>query len=538
MMNKEITFGFEARNKMLKGIDVLCDVVRLTLGPKGRNVALDKENETPLIINDGVSIANEITLKDPMENMGVKLVLEAANKTNELAGDGTTTATVLAQEMIHFGMKALNKGSNPVLLKEGIDTARSEINKIIDEFSLPIKSEKEIKQVATISSSSIEIGELITKAVSMVGKDGVITIDESKGFDNELEIVTGLEYQKGYVSPYMVTDKEKNIAILEDAYVLVTDYKISNIQDIIEILQQVVEIHKPLLIIADDFDNDIVSTLIVNKLRGTFNVVATKAPEFGDYQKEILEDIALKTGAKFYCKDLMMDLTKLTLGDLGRVHKVKITKDSTTLIDGYGDKEKILAKINSLKNYLNTLNNKYEKNQLQKRIAQLSLGIGVIKVGALTEMELKEKKLRIEDALNATQAALSEGVVPGGGLIYCLIYKKLKSRLKNKNNDIQKGINIVLNALLKPLFQIGENAGFDGKEIVEKQLKMPSNIGFDAKNNKWVDMIKNGIIDPTKVSRSALMNATSVASMFLLTDALISNENLENKEMVEKPNMF
>ncbi len=518
-MAKEIRFSNDAREKMLKGIDILANTVKLTLGPKGRNVALEKGDNSPLIINDGVTIAKEINLEDKYENMGARLIYEVANKTNDVAGDGTTTATLLSQVMIHLGIEALSHGANPMLLKEGMEIAKKEVEKELIINTRQINSSKEIEQVATISSSSSEVGKIIAKAIEKVSKDGVISVDESKGIETELEIVQGLEYNKGYVSPYMINDKEKMNAQLEDCYVLITNYKLDNIQEIINILQSVIETHKPLLIIAEDYDNEIISTLIVNKLRGTFNVVATKAPEFGDYQKAILEDIALMTGGKFVSKELKMDLSSLELEDLGMVKKATINKDNSILVEGFGNKELINKRINELKKQMQNTNSEYEKKNYLNRIAKLSSGIGVIKVGALTETELKEKKLRIEDALNATKAALSEGVIPGGGSTFVKIYKKLKAKLKNKNQDIQKGINIILESLLKPLYQISENAGFDGKEIVEKQLKMHKNYGFDAKNNKWVNMIEKGIVDPTKVSRYALLNATSIAEMFITTEA-------------------
>lgn len=529
-MAKEILFSKSAREKMLKGVDILANTVKLTLGPKGRNVALDKGDNSPIITNDGVSIAKEITLCDKYENMGAKLLYEVANKTNEDAGDGTTTATVLAQEMIHLGVNALDNGYNPVLLKEGMEIAKHKVLEELKKISRKIESSKEICQVATISSSSLEIGQIIASAINATSKNSVISVDESKGFETELEIVQGLEYEKGYISPYMVTNNEKMCANLEEAYVLITDYKISNIQDIVAILQKVVESHKPLLIIADDYDNEIVSTLIVNKLRGTFNVVATKAPDFGDNQKNILEDIAIMSGGKFISKDLMMDLTKVSIEDLGIIRKITVNKDNTILIGGYGLKEDVDKRICELKKQSENTSNEYERKKYLERIAKLSSGVGVIKVGAVTETELKEKKMRIEDALNATQAALSEGVVSGGGSCFVRIYKKLKGKVKNKNRDIQKGINICFEALLKPLYQIGENSGYDGNEIVNRQLKMRKNYGFDAKNEKWVEMNNNGILDPTKVSRSSFVNAVSIAEMFILTEAGVCELDEKNNK--------
>ena len=502
-MAKEIRFAKNARDSMLNGVDKLANTVRLTLGPKGRNVALDKGYGSPLITNDGVTIAREIELEDKFENMGAKLIYEVANKTNDLAGDGTTTATVLAQSMIHRGLEATEKGANPVFLREGIELASKAVANALLNKSHKVESNADIESVATISSSSSEVGEIIAKAMDKVGKDGVITVDESKGFDTELEVVQGLQYNKGYISPYMVTDREKMVAEMEDAYVLVTDGKITNIQDLLPMLQAVVESHKPLLIIADDLENEVTSTLIVNKLRGTFNVVATKAPEFGDNQKNILEDIAIMTGAKFYSKDLSMELKDLTIEDLGRVKKATITKDSTTLIDGYGDKEALQNRIEELKKQADNTTSEYDKKKYLERVAKLSSGVAVVRVGALTESELKEKKLRIEDALNATKAAVSEGIVAGGGCALMEIQRELKKNLRSQNADIQKGISIVLESLSSPLHQIAENSGFEADAIVEKQKRMKENFGFNAKEGVWVDMFEKGIVDPTKVARSA-----------------------------------
>ena len=518
-MAKEIRFAKDARDSMLRGVDKLADTVRLTLGPKGRNVALDKGYGSPLITNDGVTIAREIELEDKFENMGAKLIYEVANKTNDTAGDGTTTATVLAQEMIHRGLEATEKGANPVFLREGIELASKEVAKALLNKSHKVETNADIESVATISSSSAEVGKIIAEAMDKVGKDGVITVDESKGFDTELEVVQGLQYNKGYISPYMVSDREKMVAEMEDAYVLVTDSKITNIQDILEVLQAVVEAHKPLLIIADDLENEVTSTLIVNKLRGTFNVVATKAPEFGDNQKNILEDIAIMTGAKFYSKDLSMELKDLTLEDLGRVKKATITKDSTTLIDGYGEKELLLNRIEELKSQAEHTTSEYDKKKYLERVAKLSSGVAVVRVGALTESELKEKKLRIEDALNATKAAVSEGIVAGGGCALMEIRRDLRRTLKSSNRDVQKGINIVLDSLVSPLRQIALNSGYEAEAIVEKQNRMKENVGFDAKLGIWVNMFEKGIVDPTKVARSAILNASSISSLFITTEA-------------------
>ncbi len=533
-MAKEIRFAKDARVSMLRGVDKLANTVRLTLGPKGRNVALDKGYGSPLITNDGVTIAREIELEDKFENMGAKLIYEVANKTNDLAGDGTTTATVLAQSMIHRGLEATEKGANPVFLREGIEIAAKSVANALLNKSHKVETNADIESVATISSSSSEVGKIIANAMDKVGKDGVITVDESKGFDTELEVVQGLQYSKGYISPYMVSDREKMIAEMEDAFVLVTDSKITNIQDILPVLQSVVEAHKPLLIIADDLEGEVTSTLIVNKLRGTFNVVATKAPEFGDAQKNILEDIAIMTGAKFYSKDLSMELKNLTIDDLGRVKKATITKDSTTLIDGYGEKELLDNRIEELKSQADHATSDYDKKKYLERVAKLSSGVAVVRVGALTESELKEKKLRIEDALNATKAAVSEGIVAGGGCALMEIQRELKKSLHSNNVDVQKGINIVLESLTAPLKQIAENSGYEADNIVEKQKKMREDVGFDAKNGLWVNMFEKGIVDPTKVARSAILNAASISALFITTEAGVC-EVKEDKETPEAP---
>ena len=529
-MAKIVRYGKEARTRMVKGVDVLADTVKITLGPKGRNVVLDKGYGSPLITNDGVTIAKEIELEDNFMNMGAKLVYEVANKTNDIAGDGTTTATVLAQSMIHKGIDYVNKGSNPVFLREGIERAGKEVADYLLAHTKLIETSKDIASVATISSGNTEIGEEIAKAMELVGKNGVITVDESKGFDTELEVVKGLQYDKGYISPYMVTDRDKMVAELEDAYILVTDQKLNNIQDVLPVLQSVVEEHKPLLIIADDVDNDVTSTLIVNKLRGTFNVVATKAPEFGDNQKNILEDIAILTGAKFYSKDLNMELKNCTIEDLGKAKKITITKDNTTIIDGCGEKEQIEARISELNAQASNSKSDFDKKKYQERAAKLSGGVAVIKVGATTESELKEKKLRIEDALNATKAAVSEGIVIGGGAALMNAQKALKDKLKDRNQDIQRGISVVLDSLSAPLYQIAENAGFNGDAIVLKQTHQKENVGFDAKEGKWCNLLESGIVDPTKVSRSAVLNASSISALFITTEAGVSEIKKDEKE--------
>ncbi len=532
MASKEIRFGKNARDSILKGVDILADTVKLTLGPKGRNVILDKGYGSPLITNDGVSIAREITLKDAYENMGAKLIYEVANNTNDVAGDGTTTATVLAQSMVHKGMDAVEKGANPVFVREGIEQASKKVCEELLSLSKEVKTDEDICSVATISSGSEEIGNYIKEAMAKVGRNGVITVDESKGFETSLDIVKGMQYDKGYISPYMVSDREKMICEFENCLILVTDMKINNVQDILPVLQGVADSHKPLLIIADDLDGDVQSTLIINKLRGGFNVVATKAPEFGDNQKNILQDIAIMTGANFISSDLNMELKNTTMEDLGMANKVTVTKDSTTIIDGCGDKDAIEQRVIELQQQYQNSTSDYDKRNIEKRIAKLSGGVGVIKVGAATESELKEKKLRIEDALNATKSAISEGILIGGGASLVSVYKKLKRTLTSRNDDVQKGIDAVLDSLLTPLNLIAENAGYDGREIVSHQLKAKTNIGFDAKNGKWVDMFKEGIVDPTKVTRSAIINAGSISALLITSEAGVVEIKEEQKTPV------
>ncbi|MDF9824910.1 chaperonin GroEL [Breznakia sp. PF5-3] len=523
-MSKDLKFGLEARDKMLNGVDTLADAVKITLGPKGRNVVLEKSYGSPLITNDGVSIAKEIELSDPFENMGAKLVYEVANKTNDVAGDGTTTATLLAQEMIHRGIKAINKGSNSVLMREGIEEAGKKVAEKILEKSKEVKTNSEIESVASISAQDTSIGKIIAEAMEKVGNDGVINVDESKGFDTSLDVVEGMQYDKGYISPYMVSDRDKMQVSLDDPYILVTDQKINTIQDILPILEKIVEQHKSLLIIAEDIDNDVVSTLVVNKLRGTFNVVATKAPGFGDNQKALLEDIATITDAKLIAKDLQMELKDMDISDLGTAKKVLVAKDTTTIIDGVADKSVIDERKAEISTQIANTTSDYDKKNLQERLAKLSNGVAVVKVGAATESELQEKKLRIEDALNATKAAVAEGIVNGGGSILIDVYKDLRDELKHDVVDIQKGYNIVLDSLLIPTWQIAENAGYDGDEIVEKQKNAKSNIGFDAKAGIWVDMYKEGIVDPTKVTRSAILNAASISALFLTTEVAVADK--------------
>ena len=518
-MSKVVKYSKDVRTKMLEGVDELANTVKVTLGPKGRNVVLEKSYGAPLITNDGVTIAKEIEPEDKFANMGAKLVYEVANKTNDVAGDGTTTATVLAQAIMHNGIECVEKGANPVFLKEGMEKAAKLISEKLLEQSHEVSTAKDIAQVAAISSGSTEIGNYISQAMEKVGKDGVITVDESKGFETELEIAEGLEYDKGYMSPYMVSDRDKMISELDNPFILVTDQKISNIQEILPVLEKIVQTSKPLLIIADDIDNDALTTLIVNKLRGTFNVVATKAPSFGDSQKEMLNDIAIVTGAKFFTKELNMELKNADLTDLGSATKVVVKKDTTTIIHGKGDSDAIKERVSEIKAQVEKTTSDYDKKKLNERLAKIGSGIAILKVGAATESEMKEKKLRIEDALNATKAAVSEGIIMGGGAALAKIYRENKESLKDDNVDIQRGINCVFEAILLPLHQIAENAGFDGNEVVKKQLASQDGVGFDAKNGKWVDLIENGIVDPTKVTRYAVLNATSIASLFVTTEA-------------------
>ncbi|HOP56690.1 MAG TPA: chaperonin GroEL [Bacillota bacterium] len=536
-MSKEVRYSKEARMGMLKGVDILADAVKVTLGPKGRNVVLDKGYGSPMITNDGVTIAKEIELKDAFENMGAKLVYEAANKTNDVAGDGTTTATVLTQSMIHKGIEHVEKGTNPVLMREGMEKAAKEVAKKLLEKSHKIETDEDIAHVATVSSGSSEIGDIIAKAMGKVGHNGVISVDESKGFDTYLEVVEGLQYEKGYISPYMVTDREKMQIVMENANVLVTDQKITTIKDILPLLEEIVQANKPLLIIADDIENEVLSTLIVNKLRGTFNVVATKAPGFGDNQKEILTDIATLTGARFVAKDLNQEIKDVKIDDLGLAKKVIIGKDNTTIIDGSGEKKKITARVDEIKKQMDRTTSDYDKKRLGERLAKLTSGVAIVKVGATTETELKEKKMKIEDALNATKAAVEEGIVIGGGAALVEIYKEIKANLKSSVNDTQKGINVVVESLLAPIYQIAENSGYDPLEIVELQKKAEKNYGFDAKNGVWVDMFKEGIVDPTKVTRSAIMNAASISALFITTEVGVA-EIKEEKPVAPAPEMY
>ncbi len=535
-MAKQILFGRDFKAKILKGVDTLADVVKVSLGPKGRNVVLDKGYGSPSIVDDGVSIAKEIELKDPFENMGAKLVYEVASNTNEMAGDGTTTSTVLAQAMIHQGFKALEKGANPVLVKQGIERAGKEVADRLLKKSRPLKSRADIENVATISAGSAEIGKIIADAMEKVSKNGVINVDESKGFDTELQVVEGMQYDKGYLSPYFVTNRETMTVELEDPLVLVTDQKIATVQDILPVLEQVVKAGKPLLIIADDVENEVTNTLIVNKLRGTFNVVVTKAPGFGDAQKDQLQDIAILTESKFVTKDLSMKLSEVMIDDLGTIGRAIIKKDTTTLVGGSKKNPAIASRIKELETLIKKSTSEYDKKNLQERLAKLSGGVAVIKVGATTETELKEKKLHIEDALNATKAAVLEGIVAGGGATLMEIYNELKDTLKDENVDVQRGIQAVLDSLSAPLFYIAENAGFNGADIVDNQKKQKPEFGFDAKRGQWVNLIKEGIIDPTKVTRSAVLNATSISALLVTSEAGVTEIKEDKPATPAMPN--
>ena len=535
-MAKQILFGRDFKAKILKGVDTLADVVKVSLGPKGRNVVLDKGYGSPSIVDDGVSIAKEIELKDPFENMGAKLVYEVASNTNEMAGDGTTTSTVLAQAMIHQGFKALEKGANPVLVKQGIEKAGREVADRLLKKSRPLTTKADIENVATISAGSAEIGKIIADAMEKVSKNGVINVDESKGFDTELQVVEGLQYDKGFLSPYFVTNRETMTIELEDPLVLVTDQKIATVQDILPVLEQVVKAGKPLLIIADDVENEVTNTLIVNKLRGTFNVVVTKAPGFGDAQKDQLQDIAILTQSKFVTKDLALKLSEVSIDDLGTIGRAIIKKDTTTLVGGSKKNPDITNRIKELEVQIKKSTSEYDKKNLQERLAKLAGGIAVIKVGATTETELKEKKLHIEDALNATKAAVLEGIVAGGGATLMEIYNELKDTFKDENVDVQRGIQAVLDSLSAPLFYIAENAGFNGADIVDNQKKQKPEFGFDAKRGVWVNLIKEGIIDPTKVTRSAVLNATSISALLVTSEAGVTEIKEDKPSAPAMPN--
>ncbi|KPL57834.1 chaperonin GroEL [Bacillus sp. AFS015802] len=520
-MAKDIKFSEEARRSMLRGVDQLANAVKVTLGPKGRNVVLEKKFGSPLITNDGVTIAKEIELEDAFENMGAKLVAEVASKTNEIAGDGTTTATVLAQAMIREGLKNVTAGANPVGVRKGIEKAVQAAIEELKVISKPIEGKDSIAQVAAISAADEEVGQLIAEAMERVGNDGVITIEESKGFTTELDVVEGMQFDRGYASPYMVTDSDKMEAVLENPYILITDKKIGNIQEVLPVLEQVVQQGKPLLMVAEDVEGEALATLVVNKLRGTFNAVAVKAPGFGDRRKAMLEDLAVLTGGEVITEDLGLDLKSANITQLGRAAKVVVTKENTTVVEGSGDPEKIAARVNQIRAQLEESTSEFDKEKLQERLAKLAGGVAVVKVGAATETELKERKLRIEDALNSTRAAVEEGIVSGGGTALVNVYNKVASI--EADADVATGINIVLRALEEPIRQIAHNAGLEGSIIVERLKKEEVGVGFNAATGEWVNMIEKGIVDPTKVTRSALQNAASVAAMFLTTEAVVAD---------------
>ncbi|MDQ0175271.1 chaperonin GroEL [Bacillus chungangensis] len=525
-MAKDILFSEDARRAMLRGVDQLADAVKVTLGPKGRNVVLEKKFGSPLITNDGVTIAKEIELEDAFENMGAKLVSEVASKTNDVAGDGTTTATVLAQAMIREGLKNVTAGANPVGVRKGIEKAVQVAVEELKVISKSIEGKESIAQVASISSGEDEIGQLIAEAMERVGNDGVITIEESKGFSTELDVVEGMQFDRGYASPYMVTDSDKMEAVLDNPYILITDKKIASIQEVLPVLEQVVQQGKSLLIIAEDVEGEALATLVVNKLRGTFNAVAVKAPGFGDRRKAMLEDIAILTGGEVITEDLGLDLKTATIDSLGRAAKVVVTKENTTIVEGAGDTANIAARVNQIRVQLEETTSEFDREKLQERLAKLSGGVAVIKVGAATETELKERKLRIEDALNSTRAAVEEGIVAGGGTALVNVYSKVAAI--DATGDEETGISIVLRALEEPIRQIADNAGLEGSVVVERLKKEELGVGFNAADGVWVNMIDAGIVDPTKVTRSALQNAASVASMLLTTEAVVADKPEEN----------
>ena len=521
-MAKEIKYGDEARKALESGVNQLANTVRVTLGPKGRNVVLDKAYGAPLITNDGVTIAKEIELKDPFENMGAALVKEVATKTNDVAGDGTTTATVLAQAMISEGMKNLAAGANPIVLRKGMKKASDKAVEAIAAISSPIKGKEQIARVAAISASSDEVGEMIADAMEKVSKDGVITIEESKTMKTELDLVEGMQFDRGYLSAYMCTDMEKMEAVLEDPYILITDKKISNIQEILPLLEQIVKTGAKLLIIAEDVEGEALTTLIVNRLRGTFQVVAVKAPGYGDRRKEMLKDIAILTGGQVVSEEVGLELKDATMDLLGRAKSVKVTKENTIIVDGLGNKQAIADRVAVIRNQIADTKSEFDKEKLQERLAKLAGGVAVIRVGAATETEMKESKLRMEDALNATRAAVEEGIVPGGGTAYILASKEVEKLLDTLEGDEKTGAKIVLKALESPLYFIAENAGLDGSVIVNKVYEGKAGIGYDAYKDEYVNMVKAGILDPAKGTRSALQNATSVASTLLTTESVVA----------------
>lgn len=521
-MSKEIKFSSDARSAMVRGVDILADTVKVTLGPKGRNVVLEKSFGSPLITNDGVTIAKEIELEDHFENMGAKLVSEVASKTNDIAGDGTTTATVLTQAIVREGIKNVTAGANPIGIRRGIETAVAAAVEALKNNAIPVANKEAIAQVAAVSSRSEKVGEYISEAMEKVGKDGVITIEESRGMETELEVVEGMQFDRGYLSQYMVTDSEKMVADLENPYILITDKKISNIQEILPLLESILQSNRPLLIIADDVDGEALPTLVLNKIRGTFNVVAVKAPGFGDRRKAMLEDIAILTGGTVITEDLGLELKDATIEALGQAARVTVDKDSTVIVEGSGNPEAISHRVAVIKSQIETTTSEFDREKLQERLAKLSGGVAVIKVGAATETELKEMKLRIEDALNATRAAVEEGIVAGGGTALVNVIPAVADL--ELTGDEATGRNIVLRALEEPVRQIAHNAGFEGSIVIDRLKNAELGTGFNAATGEWVNMIDQGIIDPVKVSRSALQNAASVASLILTTEAVVANK--------------
>ena len=522
-MAKEIKYGSEARAALERGVNQLADTVKVTLGPKGRNVVLDKSFGAPLITNDGVTIAKEIELEDGFENMGAQLIREVAAKTNDVAGDGTTTATVLAQAMVHEGMKNLEAGANPIVLRKGMKKATDKAVEAIREMSSKVNGKEQIARVAAVSSGDDEVGQMVADAMEKVSNDGVITIEESKTMQTELDLVEGMQFDRGYISAYMATDMEKMEAVLDDPYILITDKKISNIQEILPVLEQIVQSGARLLIIAEDIEGEALTTLIVNKLRGTFNVVAVKAPGYGDRRKEMLQDIAILTGGQVISEELGFDLKETTMDQLGRAKSVKVQKENTVIVDGCGDKNAIADRVGQIKKAIEETTSDFDREKLQERLAKLAGGVAVIRVGAATETEMKEAKLRMEDALNATRAAVEEGIIGGGGSAYIHVSKKVKEFAETLEGDEKTGANIILKALEAPLFRIAANAGLEGAVIINKVRESEPGVGFDALNEKYVNMVDEGILDPAKVTRSALQNATSVASTLLTTESVVAN---------------
>ena len=521
-MAKDIKFSSDARSAMVRGVDILADTVKVTLGPKGRNVVLEKSFGSPLITNDGVTIAKEIELEDHFENMGAKLVSEVASKTNDIAGDGTTTATVLTQAIVREGIKNVTAGANPIGIRRGIEAAVAAAVEALKNNAIPVANKEAIAQVAAVSSRSEKVGEYISEAMEKVGKDGVITIEESRGMETELEVVEGMQFDRGYLSQYMVTDNEKMVADLENPYILITDKKISNIQEILPLLESILQSSRPLLIIADDVDGEALPTLVLNKIRGTFNVVAVKAPGFGDRRKAMLEDIAILTGGTVITEDLGLELKDATIEALGQAAKVSVDKDSTVIVEGAGNPEAIANRVAVIKSQIETTTSEFDREKLQERLAKLSGGVAVIKVGAATETELKEMKLRIEDALNATRAAVEEGIVAGGGTALVNVIPAVEAL--ELTGDEATGRSIVLRALEEPVRQIAYNAGYEGSIVIDRLKNAELGTGFNATTGEWVNMIEAGIIDPVKVSRSALQNAASVASLILTTEAVVANK--------------